>query len=162
MLQQSDNTAMFAVLNVFKKIGIDDPFFAVYSAIGWDVGDINMVSRIGEPINYQKINLKTLSNMFVALYNAKYVNVEHSQEILKYLSETPFDDKIKQGVPDQVVVSHKIGISSSEGVFSDCGVVYVPNRNYLLCLGSSGSNEDGANNFMAEASKAVYSYVINN
>ena len=89
-------------------------------------------------------------------------NIENSQKILEYLANTPFNDKIAAGVPEGVTVSHKIGVSAEDKTFSDCGIVYAPNRNYILCLGSNGSDEKRADQFMAEVSKAVYDYVINN
>jgi len=157
MLEQSDNTAMNALLNILRSIGINDPFSDVYAFMGWDI-----FSGIGEAPNYQKITLKTLSNMFISLYNAKYVNVKNSQKILEFLANTPFNDKIVAGVPENIAVAHKIGISAGDETFSDCGIVYAPNRHYLLCLGINGGDEKTANKFMTETSKAVYKYVINN
>jgi len=162
MLEQSDNTAMMAIDNIFKKIGIEDPFANVYESMGWEKGDMELVRVMGQPQNYQEISLKILSNMFLALYNAQYVNIEDSQKILEYLSQSPFNDKIVAGVPETIPVAHKIGISTSDETFSDCGIIYVPNRHYLLCLGSNSGNEKSANKFMAEISKAIYQYVINN
>ncbi len=159
MLEQSDNTAMMAVSNIFKKIGIDDPLANVYESIGWNV---ELIPELGKTPDYQNINLKTLSGMFLALYNAKYVSIEHSQQILEYLSKTPFNDKIAAGVPSDIPVSHKIGISAGDETFSDCGIIYASNRHYILCLGSNGGDEKIASQFMAEASTAVYRFVINN
>jgi len=162
MLEQSDNTAMLGISNIFKKIGIEEPLANVYEFMGWESGNVELIPTIGEVPNYQFINLKTLSTMFLALYNAKYVNVEHSQQILEYLANSPFNDKIVAGVPKDILVAHKIGISAGDETFSDCGIVYAPNRNYLLCLGSNGGDEKITDDFMAEISKAVYDYVINN
>ena len=100
--------------------------------------------------------------MFLALYNAKYLNLEYSNLLLDYLSGTPFKDRIVDGVPEGVMVSHKIGTSANDSTFSDCGIVYAPNRHYLLCVGSNGGDERAAARFMAEVSKAAYDYVINN
>ncbi len=157
MLEQSDNTAMTALYGVLKNIGIDDPFSDVYTYMGWDT-----FPAIGEVPSYQKINLKTLSNMFITLYNAKYLSVKNSQKILEYLSNSPFNDKIVASVPEGMTVAHKIGVATGEETFSDCGIVYAPNRHYLLCLGSNGGDEKVAAKFMAEISAAVYKYVINN
>ncbi len=162
MLEQSDNTAMNAVNNIFKKIGIEDPFADIYGFMGWESGGIELMPEIGQAPNYQQINLKTLSNMFLTLYNAKYVNIEHSQQILEYLSNSSFNDKIVAGVPEDIVVAHKIGVASLAETFSDCGIIYALNRHYLLCLGSNGADEKSANKFMVEVSKVVYQFVINN
>lgn len=100
--------------------------------------------------------------MFLALYNSTYISPEYSQEALYYLTQTPFGDKIAAGVPEFVEVSHKIGVSGNDDTFSDCGIVYAPNRNYMLCVGSNGMPESKAAAFMAEISKKTYEYVINN
>ncbi len=162
MLERSDNTAAQAIYNIIKKIGINDPLGDVYGSMGWEKGDMEMVTAMGQAPDYQQISLKILSNMFLSLYNAQYVNTEDSQKILEYLTKTPFNDKIVAGVPKDIRVAHKIGSSEPDSTFSDCGIVYAPNRNYILCLGSNGGDEKRAAEFMAEASKAVYQFVINN
>lgn len=156
MLEKSDNTAMRALIEVFKRLGIEDPLTNTYNAMGWEL------NVIGEAPNYQKINLKTLANMFIALYNATYVGPGHSNEILEYLSQTDFNEEITAGVPSNIKISHKIGVSAPDETFSDCGIIFAPNRHYLLCLGSNGGDEKSANKFMAEISKVIYQYVINN
>jgi beta-lactamase class A len=156
MLENSDNTAMNALYKVLQSNGITDPFQDVYSFLGWtnfsDFGQDN--SAI-----YKDINLKTLSNMFIALYNAQYISAEHSNEILKFLSSSSFNNKIVAGVPAGIPVSHKEGIYTPNNTYSDCGIVYIPNRSYLLCMAFSGGDEAGANRFMSEISKSTYDFV---
>lgn len=163
MLEKSDNTAKNAITSTFRKIGVIDPFEEVYSNLGWEFlpsigGGVDVVQNQ----NYQKISVKVLSNMFLALYNAQYLNMESSQKILEDLSNTSFDKQIRAGVPRDVPVSHKIGVAGGVNISSDCGVVYAPGRNYLLCLGAEGMNETESNDFMEEVSRTVYDYVINN
>jgi beta-lactamase class A len=162
MLEQSDNTATRGIDNIFRKIGIEDPFVDVYQSMGWERGSMELIPEMGQAPNYQDINLKILSNMFLALYNADYVNIENSNKILSFLASSPFNEKIVAGVPEDILVAHKIGIAAGKDTFSDCGIIYAPNRHYLLCLGSNGKDEKSANKFMAEISKVVYQYVINN
>ena len=166
MLKESDNTARSALFKVMERIGLTDPLYDIYVSLGWDyIASINPGADSNtalDPNLYNEINLKLLSNIFLALYNSSYINLGHSQLILEHLANTPFNDKIRAGVPDDIDVSHKIGIASNNGTFSDCGIVYAPNRNYLLCLGSNGGDEKIASRFMDEVSEAVYDFVINN
>ncbi|MEK7465278.1 MAG: serine hydrolase [Patescibacteria group bacterium] len=155
MLEHSDNTAKNALLNSLEQLGIKNPLQPVYESFGWTFD-------FGENPNFTKINLKTLSNMFLALYNVKYINAANSQQILDYLTNTPFNEKIRDGVPNSILVAHKIGVSKNDETFSDCGIVYAPNRNYILCAGFNGGNEEKANEFMKTISRMVYDYVINN
>lgn len=156
MLQYSDNTAARALLHITESIGIKDPFVDIYDAMGWE--DMEFENK---PV-YIDINLKILSNMFIALYNASYINSEDSIAILSQLSRSPFDQQIVGGLPKTVPVAHKIGIDDVEESYSDCGIVYAPNRPYILCLGYYGGSKVLANKFMSNISKEVYGYVINN
>lgn len=160
MLEQSDNTAMNGLFQVLNFVGINDPLGDIYNTLGWELEQD--VPVLGEPVDYSKINLKTLSNMFLALYNAKHNTIKDSEIILEYLASSPFNDKIVAGVPDTVEVSHKIGTAAPQSTYSDCGIVYVPERHYLLCIGSSGVDEKVAARFMSDVSKSTYKYVINN
>ena len=81
---------------------------------------------------------------------------------MRHLANTDFIEEIDAGVPDEIEVSHKIGIYEAEDVFSDCGIVYAPHREYILCTGSKGASQEDARRFIAEISKAAYNYVINN
>lgn len=162
MLQTSDNMAAVVLNNIFKRVGIDSPLVDVYNAMGWPNVSMPTILTSGV-LNYQKINLKTLSNMFLALYDASYINIPHSEELLDLLTSR-LDvnaNKIVASLPENISFANKVGRSVVDNTFSDCGIVYVPNRHYLLCVGSSGADEDSANQFMADVSRAVYQYVIN-
>lgn len=156
MLEKSDDTAATALFHIFNKIGVASPLDGVYGDMGWEFGDI------GAEINFDNINLKTLSNMFNALYNASYIDIQHSQFILEELTRTPFNNGIVAGVPKDIKVSHKVGIADQYKAYSDCGIVYAPQRSYLLCVGSEGADKAIAERFMSEISTAAYNYVINN
>lgn len=156
MLQYSDNTAARALIHVTQLVGVKDPFKDVYAAMGWQTVDFS-----SKP-SYIDINEKTLSNMFIALYNATYLNPTDSEAIMHYLDLSTFDQQIAGGVPKDVAVAHKIGIDSEDNVYSDCGVVYVPNRPYILCLGMKDGSQVEADSFMQTISKTVYNYVTSN
>ncbi len=156
MLTDSDNTAARALIHVTQLLNIADPFSDVYDEMGWQEVDF------GSKPTYIKINEKTLANMFISLYNSTYLNPRDSEAVLEYLDKSKFDQQIAGGVPKGIAVAHKIGIDDVEGTFSDCGIVYVPNRPYVLCLGSQGTPQAEADRFMQEISRTVYEYVINN
>jgi len=157
MLENSDNTAMNALLSILKNIGITDPFADVYDAMGWDYPP-----DFGTAPSYINIDLHTLSNMFTSLYEATYDNVPDSQAMLSYLTQTPFHDEIVAGVPSGITVAHKIGVADQNNTFSDCGIVYAPSRPYLLCVGSTGADTQTADRFISQVSKITYQYIINN
>lgn len=165
MLVESDNTARNAIYSIFKGIGIEDPLQDVYGSLGWDflpeISPGDNITGIGSQ-NYNKISVKVLSNMFLALYNATYISPESSQIILDHLSKTDFNDKIRTGVPEGIDVSHKIGTAEPFKTYSDCGIVYAPNRHYILCVGASDTDEKSMAEMAKNISQIVYNYVINN
>jgi beta-lactamase class A len=91
------------------------------------------------------------------LYLACFVNKDHSQQILRDLTQTPFSDRISDGVPKDVLVAHKIGVYGDQAD-SDCGIVYLPDRHYLLCI-MFALPPAQANQHMATVSKLVYDFV---
>lgn len=155
MLKYSDNTAMRALFSSMRSIGVDDPLAEVYGVMGWD-----FFAFEDEEPQYSEINVKTLSNMFLSLYNATFINVDNSNLVLSLLAETPFTDWMEAGVPSSVLVSHKIGIAASEKTMSDCGIVYAPYRPYLLCMGIEGASETRAASFFKSLSEAAYDFVM--
>ena len=156
MLTHSDNTALRALFHVMELHGVKDPLADVYAAMGWDYNDF------GTKVTYIDINMKTLSNMFMSLYNAVYLSTTDSQKILRYLSQSDFNDQIVSGVPKDMLISHKIGVNEKDKTYSDCGIVYAPARPYIICVGSVGAPKKDADSFMKSVSRTVYEYVINN
>ena len=130
-LEESDNTAAKALVSL---IGTVD-FEAVYQGL-----DINLtVDKDGAVLN-----------------------IDDSQEILNYLAKSKFPDKLVAGVPPGVTVAHKIGDfvekNGNGEAFTDCGIVYIPRRPYLLCMVSK-TDEQTARVRMQDISKMIYDFV---
>lgn len=105
---------------------------------------------------------KNYSSILRSLYLASYLSEENSNEILNILTQTPFNDKLAAGVPDDIKVAHKFGVhlgsDDANAVFTDCGIVYAPKRPYILCI-MTKTNETMAIKEMKEISKIVYDYI---
>ena len=157
MLKQSDNTAANALLTILQRIGISDPLEDVYGSMGWDYPP-----DFGTKPTYINIDLHTLSNMFTALYEANYDNASDSQSILSDLAQTPFNDKLAAGLPSEAIIAHKIGIATDTNTYADCGIVYAPERPYMICAAMAGATQAVADNFISQISKAAYQYIISN
>lgn len=145
-LEDSDNTAINALLSITDFKYYED----VHNGLDVAIQDIE-----DTPV----ITLKGYSSILQALFFASIVNVEHSQEILAYLVNSRFKDKLAAGVPSDVPVANKIGVVDGE-LYTDCGIVYVPRRQYLLCM-LSVSDEKTAQERMKAVSEMVYDYVAN-
>jgi beta-lactamase class A len=150
-LTESDNTAV----NVLHDATTEENFDYVYE--GLDI-ILNLEETTGQPY----ISVKEYSSILKALYFSSILNKDDSQMVLDYLAKSKFTDKLPAGVPDEVPVAHKIGVYQSLEIpaYSDCGIVYIPKRQYVLCM-ASRSDEETARNRMREVSEIVYDYVSN-
>ncbi len=151
-LQESDNTAALAL----DHFAVNDPIREVYDSldipIDWS-GDQPAVS----PKNY--------SSIFRCLYLSCLLDYQGSQDILRQLTQTIFNDGLPAGVPKDVPFAHKIGMydspTSGKRVRLDCGIAYPPKRPYILCV--LGEAEKGKEflitDFTRQVSGLVYRYV---
>jgi beta-lactamase class A len=149
-LVESDNTANDLLFSQLTPTEIN----AVYE--NFDI-DVNTKDTI------QKISPKSYSSIFRSLFLSSFLSEEHSSYILDILTRTAFNDKIPAGIPPSVRVAHKIGIfqriDNKQNVFTDCGIVYVPKRQYVLCIFVETSDENEARKHMSYLSNMIYQYI---
>lgn len=143
-LQKSDNTASFLLADQISE----DDFQFVYD--GLDIPE--MVSGKSPIITAQEY-----TSVLKALYFGSVLNNDDSEYILTLLTHTDFKDMLPSGVPADVPVAHKIGLVDGQ-IYQDCGIVYYPNRPYILCM-VSHSDQKTAQKRMHAISKMVYDYV---
>jgi beta-lactamase class A len=143
-ITQSDNTAA----QVLTRYIDSQDFEAVYNGLDVDL------RQEGKSVI---ITVKEFSSLLKALYFSSVINKKHSQELLTYMTNTTFHDKLPAGVPSSIPVAHKIGVVQDQ-LYTDCGIVYVPRRHYILCM-MSASDEDEARTRMKSVSSEIYSFV---
>lgn len=155
-LEESDNTAV----SLLNAVTAEDVILDVFNGL-----DIPF-SSLEE--NIPAVSPKNYSSILRCLYLSCYVAYEHSQEILQYLTQSVYRDGLPAGVPPDVPVAHKIGSFQFpldlKGVRSDCGVVYVPRRPYLLCVFAElgphiDRDERQAELVIADVSRIVYRFI---
>ncbi len=150
-LINSDNTAHRMLV---RNLSSED-YTDIFAALG-------MEALFDE--NYD-ITAKEYSRIFRSLYTASYLNRENSQIILSWLTQTRFDEFLHAGIPSDVLFSHKIGEEFEQVIFLDSGIVYVPNRPYLITVMvevGDGFGVEKAQQIMKELSESAYTYVANN
>jgi beta-lactamase class A len=151
MLKQSDNTAL-------KAIG--------YSTQGLLSADQSVLASLDvdfkqNPDLTVSISSKAYSSILKCLYFSCYLNREDSEEILETLTDTEFNNRLLGGISDRgIKVAHKIGVAS-ETTQSDCGIVYLPKRNYILCIMLNENNGPSTNEHIAAISKTAYDFLKN-
>ena len=108
----------------------------------------------------QKVTAQRYSNFWRALYSTGYLSAESSQELLQIMA-TPHDqDLLPSGMPSSTIFSHKTGVYGD--IHSDSGIVYVPNRPYILTVMMDSSSTDQAQALMKAISEDVYQYITTN
>ena len=148
-IEQSDNTA---VLLLYSKLAEIDN---TSSPRILDFVDVNFATNSKDQI---LIGAQSYSSFLKCLYFACFLTKDDSQEVLRHLTLSESKNRLPLHIPENVPIAHKIG-SYDGSAESDCGIVYVEKRNYLLCVMVQGSDESAAN-YIAELSKIVYSSII--
>jgi len=80
------------------------------------------------------VTTKEYARIFRSLYTASYLNREYSQKVLEWLTQAEFKDYLSYGLGPEAKFAHKYGIHVSNNIFADAGIVYYPNRPYLLVV----------------------------
>jgi len=104
------------------------------------------------------------SAFFRVLFNASYLNREHSEKVLDLLTKTEFEDWLVAWISDRdITISHKFGERSIWGVnwiermqLHDCWIVYYPNHPYILCIMTRWYNWNKLKEILQEVSSIVY------
>jgi len=148
-LQESDNTAVNVLFSKLKKGSID----LVYDALDIPISEGASFPHIITPKDYTSI--------LRSLYLSSFLTKEESNYILLLLTQTKFNDKIPASVPNEIPIAHKVGVYQKEGepvVYSDCGIVYVPNRPYSLCI-MVQAPEEMSRMYINDLSQSIYTYI---
>ncbi len=147
---ESDNTANDVLFDQLTANQIN----AVYE--NFDI-EVNTKDEI------QKISPKSYSSIFRSLFLSSFLSEEHSSYILNILTKTKFNDKIPAGIPSPIPIAHKIGVfqrlDNNQNVFTDCGIVYIPKRQYILCAFVETSDESEATKHIKYLSNMIYQYI---
>ncbi|OGM29040.1 hypothetical protein A3D84_04730 [Candidatus Woesebacteria bacterium RIFCSPHIGHO2_02_FULL_42_20] len=156
---ESDNTA-YEVLNdrvnelLQAPVGEERNISDVYDYL--DIpSDTDGLTLDVTPRNY--------SSILRSLFFSAYLTYEHSNELLTLMTQSTFTEGITGPLGEGVKAAHKFGIrksfSDDQDVFSDCGIVYLPQRPYILCVMVKSEEEDTASRLMQEISRMVYEYL---
>ncbi len=149
MLTQSDNTAKQVIFDHIHGLLTSDQE-------SLNQLDIDQLIESGQAV----IDAKSYSSVLKSLYLSSYLGYDDSQEILGYLAHSTATNRLTAQLPKNVTVAHKIGVyNNASWSESDCGVVYLPKRPYVICI-MVGLPEDQANTFIAQISKEVYDFVV--
>jgi len=141
MGQQSDNTAFAALTRILGEKKIQTT--------------IDSLGMSKTSFTRNETTPTDIGLFFRKLYGGSVITREHRDEILEFLTNTIYEDRIPAGVPEGTRVAHKIG--TELGVFSDSGVVFA-SRPFVLVIMSKNALEKEAKTALVEITKAVWEF----
>ncbi len=161
-LINSDNTAHFVLLRNLDGGELEE----AYVHLGLDdiIDALKKNPKKNDEVD-NRMTAKRYTIFFRSLYNATFLDVEHSQAFLSILKNAP-RDLLGKGIPKDIVFVHKTGVRIDEAVRADSGIVYVPGRPYLITVMVQKKNkknfsEEEVSLLFEEIGRKVYTYVAN-
>ena len=147
MIKESDNTAELMLNRYLEEERIE----AELHRIGADS------TRYWNPINITTPNDILLVLKKIA--DPSYTSPQLSADMLELMTNTAFEDRLPQPLPEETRVAHKIG--SYESTFSDAGIVFPEEsggtgREYYIVVFSEGASEGEAREAIQDISLATY------
>src|SRR5215204_1477001 len=147
MIKESDNTAELMLNRYLEEEKIE----AELHRIGADS------TRYWHPINTTTPNDILLVLKKIA--DPSFTSPQLSAEMLELLTNTSFEDRLPQPLPEGTSVSHKIG--SYESTFSDAGIVFPEKsgdtgQEYYIVVFCEGAAQEEAIETIQEISLATY------
>jgi beta-lactamase class A len=123
--------------------------------------DLGVTDSIEYTGNTDILSVHSFSSFLRVLYNASYLNKEMSKKSLEILTRSTFSNGIKAGLPENITIAHKFGeYRDNQGTqLHDCGIVYYPQKPYLLCIMTQGSSFENLEKTIYEISQLVYKEV---
>ena len=147
-LEESDNTAVLLLMDMIARApgGMQNGLFD-FVDINYDVGSDDTVL----------IGSQAYASMLKCLYFSCFLNKDDSQEVLYHLTQATAKDRLAKSIPAGLDVAHKIG-TFKEQTQSDCGIIYLDKRNYLLCIMVDEGEAEGSRH-IAKVSQIVYEFL---
>src|SRR3989338_8738566 len=110
-------------------------------------------SELGVPSPYYgattyRISTRTYALFFRVLYNATFLSRDMSEKAFNMLAGIKFNKGLRAGTPEDIPIAHKYGYSIIKRdpprilELSDYGVVYNPDKPYILCVMARGSDPE--------------------
>lgn len=145
MMQKSDNTAAYVLTNYI--VGLDK----IQSLVdGWGLTQTDIVDN--------KTSNKDMELLLNKIYTGKIANTAMTQEMLGFLKNSDFEDRLPALLPDNTTVYHKIG--TTEGGIHDVGIVIHDKTKYYIGVFTADIvDEDEAVKLLSQVSKVVFDYL---
>jgi len=139
MGKQSDNTAF----NVFSRVLGEEK-------IQRTINDLEMRDT---SFSENQTTPEDIGKFFFKIYKENILIKDYRDELLSFLTDTIWEDRIPTGIPKDIKVAHKIG--TEIGVISDAGLVFAQ-KPFILVILSEGVLEKEAKEALPKIAEMVY------
>ena len=96
-----------------------------------------------------------IAKLFQKLYQGQLLNQESTQQLLEFLTQTAFEERIPAGLPEGTQVAHKIG--TEIGVYSDAGII-LTDKPFILVILTEAVKESEAKEVLPQIALAVWEF----
>lgn len=142
-LEQSDNTAAHVLVN---KIGMKK-IQSIVNGLGLTQTDMES----------NKTSLADVALLFKKIYQGKVASEVLTKELLDFMKDTDFEDRLPAFLPKDVQVYHKT--ADVVGGIHDAGIAKFESAAYFIGVMTSDQTDEGeAKKTIAEISKMVYEF----
>lgn len=113
-------------------------------------------SKVGTEGDAPKTTASEIAQFYEKLYKGELADPESTRKMLELLKNQKLKNKLPAKLPEGVQVAHKTG---EIGWFThDGGIVYSDKGDYIIVVLSESESPKGAEERIAESSKAVYDF----
>lgn len=145
MIEKSDNTAAYVLTNYIGESRIQELVST------WNLTQTD--------IKNNKSSNKDLAILMIKMYKGGIANEALTTEMIGFLDDSDFENRIPRLLPKEVKVYHKIG--NEIGNTHDVGIVAHPKYPYYIgVLTNDVLNEVETEEVIAQISKLIYDYII--
>lgn len=127
-----------------------------------DVYDYLDIPRAAEGIT-PMVTPRNYTSILKSLYFSAYLPFDSSNEILQTMTAAHSEKWLREPIPETIPVANKIGAYIAEPenfhVFSDCGIIYYPERPYTLCVMVNSDQQSPSEEHIRNISRLVYDYL---
>ncbi len=154
MLMYSDNDALYILTQ-----NIDPEFVKKVLA------DLGVSIPVSKEATQDFLSARTYGSMLRRLYDVSYLSPDYSQKILDIMIRATFENGLKSGIPQGVLLANKFGERSNPNAempggkeieLHDCGIIYKPDHPYVLCVMTEGSDSVSLQRIIGDISSKVY------
>ena len=146
MMQVSDNTAAYLLGNYV--VGLD----TVQSIINsWGLTQTDMTNN--------KTSNADMALLMTKMFRGDVTNASATAEMLGFMTNSDYEDRLPADLPKDVTVYHKIG-NGDTGEIHDVGIVVHGDTKYYVGILTTGvTDDDAAEKLEAKLSRIIYDFM---